>query len=130
MAVLAVYRGLTAAGWPLIRLILALRRSRGKEDAARIGERFGRASAPRPDGPLVWLHAASVGEAQSVLILIKRLIERRSELAILVTTGTTTSARLMSERLPPGAIHQYAPVDRPRWVRSFLDHWHPAWETP
>jgi 3-deoxy-D-manno-octulosonic-acid transferase len=43
----------------------------------------------------------------------------------LVTTGTVTSARLMGERLPAHAIHQYAPLDRQAWVKRFLDHWQP-----
>jgi 3-deoxy-D-manno-octulosonic-acid transferase len=47
------------------------------------------------------------------------------ELNILVTTGTVTSARLLAERLPERAIHQYVPVDRSPWVARFLDHWRP-----
>ena len=31
----------------------------------------------------------------------------------------------MADRLPAGAIHQFAPVDRPGWVGAFLDHWRP-----
>jgi len=42
-----------------------------------------------------------------------------------VTTGTVTSSGLAAERLPRGAIHQYVPVDVPRYVRRFLDHWRP-----
>ncbi len=54
-----------------------------------------------------------------------RLVEERPDSGILVTTGTVTSARLMAERLPPGAFHQYVPVDRLGYVRRFLDHWRP-----
>ena len=42
-----------------------------------------------------------------------------------MTTGTVTSARVLGQRLPPRAFHQYVPLDRPRWVRRFLDHWRP-----
>ena len=62
-----------AAASPLIYLYLLQRQRRGKEDRERFHERLGRAKLPRPDGPLIWLHAASVGEAQSVLTLIARL---------------------------------------------------------
>ncbi len=120
-----LYRALTVAGGPAIALLLAWRRARGKEDAARFGERLGIASVGRPAGPLVWLHAASVGEATSALALVERLLARDSRLAILVTTGTVTSARVMAERLPPRAIHHYVPVDRPAAVRRFLAHWRP-----
>jgi 3-deoxy-D-manno-octulosonic-acid transferase len=121
---LALYRALTDAGLPLIRLALARRMREGREDAARFAERMGEASRPRPDGRLVWIHAASVGESLSVLTLIDRLLAQ-GNVTVLITTGTVTSARLLAERLPRGAIHQYAPVDRAAWVACFLDHWRP-----
>jgi 3-deoxy-D-manno-octulosonic-acid transferase len=120
-----LYRLLTTAASPLILAMLARRRARGKEDRARQGERLGIARRRRPDGPLVWLHGASVGESISALPLINRILEVRPDLNILVTTGTVTSARLMEERLPKGAFHQYVPVDRAAWVARFLDHWRP-----
>lgn len=120
-----LYRALTVLGGPAIIGLLAWRRAHGKEERARFAERLGIASRPRPPGPLLWLHAASVGEAQSSLPLIDRLMASRPGLEVLVTTGTVTSARLMAERLPGKAIHQFQPVDRLPWVRRFLDHWRP-----
>ena len=121
----SLYRALTTAAAPAISLALHLRRRRGKEDPARAGERRGIAGRARPEGPLIWLHAASVGEATSALALIERLRQERPHIAVLVTTGTTTSAELMARRLPEGAFHQYVPVDRGAWVDRFLDHWRP-----
>lgn len=120
-----IYRVLTTAGGPLIWGYLVWRRARGKEDATRFAERLGRAAVPRPDGSLVWLHGASVGESLSMLPVVARLQAGHPDWTVLVTTGTVTSARLMAERLPAGAIHQYVPADRPAWVRRFLDHWRP-----
>ncbi len=120
-----LYRGLTIAAAPLIGLYLRTRRAAGKEDPARFGERLGRASAARPPGPLVWVHAASVGEATSVLPLIERVLDRRDDAHALATTGTVTSARLMATRLPERSFHQYVPVDLLDSVRRFLDHWRP-----
>ncbi|MBF0335872.1 MAG: 3-deoxy-D-manno-octulosonic acid transferase, partial [Alphaproteobacteria bacterium] len=114
------------AGWlagPAVETWLRARLRRGREDAGRLPERLGHPSLPRPEGRLVWLHAASVGESLSVLPVVERLI--RSGLAVLVTTGTTSSAALMRARLPPGALHQFVPVDRAPPVRRFLDHWRP-----
>ncbi len=122
---LTLYRGLTRIGGPALRYYLHRRRLAGKEDPARQGERLGVASRPRPEGPLVWFHAASVGESLSILTLIERLTAADSRLRVLVTTGTVTSAALMAERLPERALHQFVPVDRLGYVERFLDHWHP-----
>ena len=123
---LAVYRLATQLMSPLIDLYLNRRVARGKEDPARLRERYGVPSHPRPMGPLVWIHAASVGEATSVLPLIERLLGDDERRHVLITTGTVTSARLMAARLPRRAFHQYVPVDRPAAVRAFIDHWHPS----
>jgi len=122
---LALYRLLTSAAEPLAGVVLRGRAKRGKEDAARIAERLGHASLPRPAGSLVWLHAASVGESLSILPLIERLRAERPDITVLVTSGTVTSAALLAQRLPLGALHQFAPVDGPRVARRFLDHWRP-----
>jgi len=121
----ALYRVLTDLAGPALRLLVARRRARGKEDPARLTERFGEPSRDRPDGPLIWLHGASVGEALSALPLIQRLLDDDPRRQVLVTTGTVTSARVLAERLPARAFHQFAPLDRTAWVRRFLDHWRP-----
>ena len=122
---LGLYRCLSTVLGPAIRLYLGRRQAHGKEDPARARERQGIASRARPDGPLIWLHAASVGESISALCLIDRLSADCPDASILVTTGTVTSAAIMAERLPESAFHQYVPVDRPAWVGRFLDHWKP-----
>lgn len=122
---LGLYRFMTKAVSPLIDLYLHRRLKAGKEDPARFDERLGRPSLPRPDGPLVWLHGASVGESLSALPLIHAIHSSWPAVSILVTTGTVTSAKLMAERLPKGAFHQYIPVDRISGIQPFLDHWRP-----
>ena len=79
---------------------------------------------PRPKGPLVWVHGASVGEMLAAIALIERL--RAQDFAVLVTSGTVTSAALAEQRLPNGVTHQFIPLDAPRFVRRFLDHWRPG----
>ena len=122
---LHLYRAASTAGGGVLRRYLDRRARIGKEDPERVGERFGIASRARPPGPLVWLHAASVGESISFLPLVETIGERWPRIGQLITTGTVSSARLMADRLPDGAIHQFAPVDRPGWVGAFLDHWRP-----
>ena len=121
----AAYRAATAAATPLVRCYLRARTRRGKEDRERIAERYGVAGIARPRGPLIWVHAASVGEATSVLALIERILAHRAGLDVLLTTGTVASARLLAERLPNRVRHQFVPVDLPRAVDRFLDHWRP-----
>jgi len=122
---LVAYRLLTRLLEPLAPRLLDARAKQGKEDPARVDERLGLASAARPAGELVWLHGVSVGETLSLLPVVERLRERRPELTVLVTSGTLTSAALLAKRLPPGVLHQFAPVDAPGAVRAFLDHWRP-----
>ncbi len=121
--VLRLYRSSTRLMSPAARLLLALRQRRGKEDAERLGERRGLASQERPGGKLVWMHGASVGETVSLLPLVERMIGRG--FTVLLTSGTVTSSRVMGQRLPDGAIHQFMPLDVPAYVSRFLDHWRP-----
>ncbi len=122
---LKFYRTFSRGAGAVASLILQKRLKAGKEDPTRITERQGIAGQARPEGTLVWIHGASVGESLSVLPLVKQLRHRRPDIKFLITTGTVTSAKLMQERLPEGAIHQFIPLDHPHYVNSFLEHWHP-----
>jgi len=124
-ASLRLYGFVTRLAEPLAPLALAWRAGRGKEDRRRLGERLGRASEPRPNGPLVWIHAVSVGESLSHLPLVERFRAQRSEVTVLVTSGTRTAAELLAERLPEGVIHQFAPIDAPGAAARFIAHWKP-----
>src|SRR4051812_49629218 len=84
---------------------------------------MGESAVARPDGALVWVHGASVGEITAVMPLVERIVAK--DFNVLLTSGTVTSAQLAEQRLPPGVIHQFVPLDSPRFVRRFLDHWQP-----
>ncbi len=122
---LEIYKIAMQASTPLLEAFLQKRLRRGKEDALRAPERRGIAARSRGSLPLVWFHAASVGESMALLAIISRLLDDNTGIEVLVTTGTVTSAQLMAERLPARAFHQYMPVDHPAWVEKFLAHWHP-----
>ncbi len=122
---LSLYRAVTSAARPAAMAILRRRAARGKEAPARLPERLGIASVPRPEGPLFWFHAASVGETNAVLPLMHELKRRCPSLNILLTTVTVTSSKIAAERLPQGAIHQFMPLDSPRFCRRFIEHWRP-----
>lgn len=122
---LKIYKSVMSTAAPALDFILNKRLQGGKEDAVRIAERKGVPGKNRPQNPLIWLHAASVGEAQSALIMIESLLKKNDTLGILVTTGTLTSAAMMEKNLPARAFHQFYPLDHPAWVKTFLDHWRP-----
>ena len=122
-AMLSVYRFAGAAAYPLVGGYVGWRANQGKEERSRRRERYGIASRPRPGGPLVWVHAASVGETIAVIPLIERILG--FGINVVLTTGTVTSARVVDERLGERIIHQYVPLDLKPAVSRFLDHWEP-----
>lgn len=122
---LHLYSLLMRCAAPFLPLYFERRSQQGKEDFARLSERYGITTQERPDGPLIWIHGASVGETAMAVPIIERLVEENSTLNILITSGTMTSADMLGERLPDRAIHQYAPADLPNFVEKFLNHWTP-----
>jgi 3-deoxy-D-manno-octulosonic-acid transferase len=123
---LGLYKLAGQLATPFAPAILRRRADRGKEDPDRISERLGNPTMARPDGQVVWLHAASVGESVSLLPLIETIVARWPGIFPLVTTGTVTSAQMMAEHLPAAAMHQYVPVDLPGPVTRFLEYWRPT----
>ncbi len=124
---LRLWAGAARLAAPGLRAMLRRRAARGREVLVRLDERYGIDATPRPPGKLLWLHAASVGEAVSVLPVIAAL---PADVSVLFTTGTVTSAKLLSARLPElgraaPVLHRFAPLDVPAWVALFLDHWRP-----
>lgn len=118
----ALYRIATRlAAKPLLNSRLA----KGKEDAKRINERMGQPKIKRPQGHLIWMHGASVGEVTSLLTLVNKLQAENKNITVLITSGTKTSAAIIAGRGLDNVIHQYIPMDHPLWVKSFLDHWAP-----
>lgn len=120
---LHAYRLLTRAATPLAPLLLSYRLRRGKELRLRLAERWAETTVSRPASPLIWVHGASVGEIIAAVGLIERL--NVQGFRILVTSGTVTSAELAAQRMPPAMIHQFVPLDAPRFVGRFLNHWRP-----
>jgi len=118
------YRAATTVLAPTVPLFLKRRAGRGKEDQARVNERLGLHLPPRLEGMLIWVHGASVGECIAALPLIEALLQQQDR-NVLVTSGTVSSAKIMHERLPPRAIHQFIPIDTPAATARFLDHWQP-----
>lgn len=125
-ALIRAYFAASAVSVPLWHLALNRRAARGKEDPARLSERWGHPAQARPEGELLWLHGVSVGEVTVLLTLLERLSQARPQTHFLLTSITRAAADAMAKRqLPPRVIHHYAPADYPAAVTRFLDHWHP-----
>lgn len=125
MIALLLYRIFVVLATPFILGWLFIRKQKGKEDSIRFPERLGYRLPQRPEGRLLWLHGASVGECLSMMPLINRLLAEDKDINIMVTSGTVTSAALMAKRLPQRAFHVYVPVDMVGGVRRFVRHFRP-----
>ena len=123
---------------PLVYLWLKWRVIKGKEIASRLPERYGKTALPRPQGQLIWLHAASVGETVSAFVLGRKICEKWDaqgnnsdhHLSLLITTSTITAAKMLASlvtkhSLENRIIHQMQPLDAPRVIKRFLHHWRP-----
>lgn len=120
-----LYKAATASLSPFAGALIRRRVRRGREAPERMHERHARALPARPDGPLAWLHGASIGESLMLLELGKSLQARHPGLELLLTSQTRTSADLLAARLPDNAVHQMAPIDTPARARRFVGHWRP-----
>jgi len=110
---------------PFARPLLKRRLARGKEDPDRWLEKLGQTDMTRPDGGLVWLHGVGVGEVMALRGLIASMSVARPDLNFLVTSSARSSGEVFAKNLPPRTRHQYLPLDLPRPVAAFLDHWKP-----
>ena len=120
---LPLYRLSSRGVRPLVPALLYWRRRQGKEDGKRHRERMGVAGLPRPHGRLIWVHAATLADGQTLLPLVERLAARGFH--VLMSTRTVGSANALRRLLPAGSFHQYMPVDVPHYINRFLDFWRP-----
>ncbi|KAJ8899638.1 hypothetical protein K2173_018612 [Erythroxylum novogranatense] len=125
MVVYRVYRALTRALSPLIRIHFKWRFFHGREHPTRWAERLGRPSVRRPSGELVWFHAVSLGEGMAAIPVIKRCVDCRPDLNILMTTATLSAFEVIKNQLPSSVLYQFSPLDVPAVVDAFLDYWKP-----
>jgi len=124
MLYLYAYNILSILFLPFILLHFIFRVLKQKVDLTRLGEKLGIAKIKRPNGELIWLHAASVGETFIALKLMEEL--SRDERYFLLTTCTTTSAEIAANQDLTSMIHQYAPCDFTFCINKFLNHWQPS----
>lgn len=104
---------------------LRRRLAKGREDPQRWREKLGHATALRPEGRLVWLHAVGLGEVMALRGLIQAMAAEDPLLNFLITSMARSSAQVVAGNLPLRTQHQFLPLDAPRFVARFLNHWRP-----
>ena len=96
----------------------------GKENFARLNEKFGISSLERK-APVIWLHAASLGETNIALNLAAHLGQKYPYYQVLITNGTKAAAEACARSNLSNMVHQYVVADIYFCVQRFLKFWQP-----
>lgn len=116
-----LYALLTYSVLPFILLRLWLKSGRHSHFAAHWTEWLGFGPQPFTVSPL-WIHAASMGEAQIAVAFTKRLRAQFPKLSILLTHTTATAAKqIQMNSLGAQVKRRYMPLDIPFAIRRFLN---------
>jgi len=105
-------------------IIIIYRIVKGKEDVKRVGEKFCIYSKKKSNKK-VWIHAASVGELMSVVPVIRKLEKNKKINSILLSTSTTSSAKIFNKLKLKKTSHIYFPLDNNFIVKRFINYWQP-----
>ena len=107
-------------------LIFIYRILKGKENYLRLNERYAFNLKNRPKGKLIWMHASSIGEFNSMIPLIEKFQKNQNISKILITTNTLSSGKLIDKLKLNKTIHQFFPLDSDFIIKKFLNHWKPS----
>ena len=105
-------------------IIILFRVLKGKEDIKRVGEKFCIYSQKK-NKINIWIHAASVGELMSIVPIIRKLENNKKVKNILLTTSTTSSAKIFKNFRLKKTSHVYFPLDNNYIVKKFIRYWQP-----
>lgn len=119
------YSLLLYLGLPLIALKLWLRGRREPGYRKAVGERFGR-FALKPEAPVIWLHAVSVGEVRASVPLVNALRSEFPDHVMLLTCMTAAGREAIDQAFGTSVLAAFLPYDYPFAVRRFLNHFKPA----
>ena len=121
------YKFVTYLFYPFSPIYLFLRKLKKKEHPTRYKEKLSKINIPRGEGFLLWCHVASIGEAMSILPLLENFEQDEKIKKILITTITLSSSLVLQKKFGQNTkiIHQFLPLDIPKFVNKFLNHWSP-----
>jgi len=123
-----IYLILICFAAPVAAVVAWVRGLRDSSLRERLADRLGR---PRlPTGvPVLWVHAASMGEVQAAAAMVRELLNRYPNRHIVMTTMTATGASrvkaLFDSHFRGRVTHCFLPYDLPFAVRGFLDRARP-----
>ncbi len=109
---------------PLICLRLMWRSLKAPEYRNRWQERFGFYKKPTVSG-VIWIHAVSVGEAEAVFPLVKKIQNLHPKAKLLITSTTPTGSARIRAVLGKSVQHVYLPYDVPEIVNRFMATFNP-----
>ena len=119
------YNILTNLALIISPIIIIYRIVKGKEDVKRVGEKFCIYSKKKSNKK-VWIHAASVGELMSIVPVIRKLEKNKKIKNILLSTSTTSSAKIFNKLKLKKTSHIYFPLDNNFIVKRFINYWQPG----
>ena len=125
---LIFYKILTFFLYPILILLIFLRKFQKKEDHIRYKEKIftSKFKPIKKVNKLYWFHASSIGEFKSVISLIRNFIEIHKNCEILITSSTVSSAKVFEDEVKERNIyHRFFPVDTSYLIKNFLDSWSP-----
>ena len=105
-------------------LIFFFRILKGKEDTKRFQEKFCIYSK-KNSFKTIWIHATSVGELMSIIPILKKLENHRKVNKIILTTSTTSSAKIFEKLNFKKTFHKYFPLDTNYLTKKFIKYWQP-----
>ena len=105
-------------------IIIFYRIFKGKEEIKRVGEKFCIYSQKKANKK-IWIHAASVGELMSITPIIRKLEKNKKIKGILLSTSTTSSAKIFKKLKLKKTSHIYFPLDKKYIVNRFIKYWQP-----
>lgn len=120
----ALYTLLWYIALPFLPLRLAWRARKEPGYRRHIGERYGRYQGPAR-GPVLWVHAVSLGETRAAAPLVDRLKRAYPQAVVLLTHMTATGRAAGRELFGDRVVQAWLPYDAPFAVRAFLAHFVP-----
>lgn len=105
-------------------IIFLVRMFNGKEDPIRFKEKLCIYSR-KNNLKSIWFHAVSVGELMSIIPILNTLEKNKQINQIVVTSSTTSSAKIFEKQKFKKIVHKYFPIDTNFLNKKFINYWKP-----